>query len=193
MPTVRDLMVLNPLTVAPDDTLRSAAEMLTEARIGGAPVVSDGLAIGIVTLTDIVAFAAEEPDATVVPVDLADLVPEGEPEVGADGLPDPASEWFRSIWDVQDPDAPLPVAEVEVPGWSALDDHTVAEVMSRVLVHVAATTPLDEAARIMERARIHRLIVLENGAAAGILTSFDLVKAVASGRLVAAEREPALG
>ena len=51
---VSDLMTSNPLTLAPDDELQDAVELLVEQKIGGVPVVDavEGL-VGIVTYVDV--------------------------------------------------------------------------------------------------------------------------------------------
>lgn len=51
---VNDVMTTQPLTLAPDDELQDAVELLLEQKIGGVPVVdeSEGL-IGIVTYVDV--------------------------------------------------------------------------------------------------------------------------------------------
>ena len=51
---VRDVMTADPLTLAPDDDLRDAVELLVEDKIGGIPVVdeAEGL-VGIVTYVDV--------------------------------------------------------------------------------------------------------------------------------------------
>ena len=51
---VREIMTAEPLTLAPDDDLREALELLIEEKIGGIPVVdqAEGL-VGIVTYVDI--------------------------------------------------------------------------------------------------------------------------------------------
>lgn len=51
---VRDIMTAEPLTLAPDDDLREAIELLIEEKIGGIPVVdqAEGL-VGIVTYVDV--------------------------------------------------------------------------------------------------------------------------------------------
>ena len=51
---VREIMTAEPLTLAPDDDLREALELLIEEKIGGIPVVdqAEGL-VGIVTYVDV--------------------------------------------------------------------------------------------------------------------------------------------
>ena len=51
---VREIMTSAPLTLAPDDDLRDAVELLVEEKVGGIPVVdeAEGL-VGIVTYVDV--------------------------------------------------------------------------------------------------------------------------------------------
>ncbi len=66
MTRLRDIMTTDVLTVSPDLTIREAAEVFATHRIGGAPVVSKGDVIGIITARDILDFAsalADEPRA----------------------------------------------------------------------------------------------------------------------------------
>jgi acetoin utilization protein AcuB len=50
---VEDAMTSTPLTVAPDDKLQKAVELMLHHKIGGIPVVENGKVVGIVTETDI--------------------------------------------------------------------------------------------------------------------------------------------
>ena len=51
---VSDIMTAEPVTLAPDDDLREAVELLIEEKIGGVPVVdeAEGL-VGIITYVDV--------------------------------------------------------------------------------------------------------------------------------------------
>jgi CBS domain-containing protein len=185
MLSVRDLMIPDPITVAPEDTLRVAADVLASAGIGGAPVVAGKTLVGVVTLADILTFEAEDPGVGPPPRALRELGPDEEPSPGdeVDGIAEPASAaWFLDLWSEDGPDAVTRMEGPEDAGWNALDDHVVAEVMSRAIVQVSPDTPIGEAARAMERQRIHRLIVVEGDAVVGILSSSDIVRAVAEGR-----------
>lgn len=51
--TIADMMTRDPVTVAPDDTLRRAAELMDELNVGVLPVVVDGRLIGMLTDRDI--------------------------------------------------------------------------------------------------------------------------------------------
>lgn len=49
---VEDVMTKKVILVSPDDTVERVAQLLTENRIHGVPVVENGLPIGIITETD---------------------------------------------------------------------------------------------------------------------------------------------
>jgi CBS domain-containing protein len=50
---IADIMTPAPDTVAPEDTLKRAAEMMDELSVGVLPVVSDGRLLGVITDRDI--------------------------------------------------------------------------------------------------------------------------------------------
>ncbi len=49
-------MTTDPLTVHPDAGLVDAAEMMEENRIGGLPVVDNGVLVGIITISDLMNY-----------------------------------------------------------------------------------------------------------------------------------------
>jgi len=51
--TLPDLIIKNPVTVAPDDDLEVAAQLIYKHKIGGMPVAKNGKLVGIITGTDI--------------------------------------------------------------------------------------------------------------------------------------------
>ena len=57
--TVYEIASLNLITLKPGDSIKQAAKLFSDAGIDGAPVVTEGVAIGIVSLTDIVKALAE--------------------------------------------------------------------------------------------------------------------------------------
>ena len=50
---VEDAMTPNPFTVAPEDRLEKAVELMLQHRIGGIPVVENKRLVGIVTESDV--------------------------------------------------------------------------------------------------------------------------------------------
>src|SRR5690606_19110827 len=59
---LRDIMTTDVLSVSPELTVREAMEILDGRHISGAPVVANGNIVGIVSATDLLAFAASLPD-----------------------------------------------------------------------------------------------------------------------------------
>lgn len=51
--TLLDLMIIDPITVAPDDDLETAARLIYEHKISGMPVVVNDKLVGIITESDI--------------------------------------------------------------------------------------------------------------------------------------------
>lgn len=137
---VKDLMTRELLTLAPNTTIREAAEILATEHVSGAPVVHAGKPLGMVSARDLLEFIASLP---------------AEPEEISGGLEH-----------------------------GILDDHTVEEAMTRgPLVSISPEAPANRAAEMMKAEKIHRLPVVDNGKLVGIITTTDLVQAVADRRL----------
>lgn len=58
---VKDIMTPDVLTLAPDLSVREAAEIFSTERLGGAPVVKLGKLIGMLTAQDLLDFIASLP------------------------------------------------------------------------------------------------------------------------------------
>lgn len=50
---LKEVMILNPITVDPETSIDEAARIIYKYKIGGLPVVSKGKLVGIITITDI--------------------------------------------------------------------------------------------------------------------------------------------
>jgi CBS domain-containing protein len=72
------------------------------------------------------------------------------------------------------------------PEWDALDEHTVAQVMSLRILSVSPDSDVRTLAERMDADGVHRLLVMEEDVLVGIVTALDLVRAVARGDLVSA-------
>jgi CBS domain-containing protein len=143
---------MNPdvMTVADEMTTGELARYLTEREISGAPVVdSQGHLIGVVSMTDIGRHMAE-------PSDLE----------SARG-----SEFYRDLADEALEDFGQRYVEQSAA--------TVRDVMTPVIHQVPATATVAEAARVMVREHIHRLVVTQGREPVGIITSMDLLRVVA--------------
>ena len=55
---IADVMSKPPITVGPDETVRSAARVMVERRIGCLPVTLDGALLGLLTETDVLGWIA---------------------------------------------------------------------------------------------------------------------------------------
>jgi CBS domain-containing protein len=137
---VKDLMTREVLTLAPNTTVREAAEILSTEHVSGAPVVRLGTVVGMVSSVDLLEFIAGLP---------------ADPEAVSGGMEH-----------------------------GILDDHTVEEAMTRGPVKtIALDAPASTAAEMMKEEGIHRLPVLDNGKLVGIISTTDLVKAIADRKL----------
>ena len=51
--SLKDIMIRDPITVAPDDDIETAAQIIYKHKIGGLPVVKNRRLVGIITETDL--------------------------------------------------------------------------------------------------------------------------------------------
>jgi CBS domain-containing protein len=180
---VRDLMTADVVALTPDLNLRRAIEALADRGIGGAPVVQGREVVGVLSASDILEFESVTPG---VPSERREFAEVGELE--AEGEPPPEGEeapgaYFTEFWSDAGAETVERIEATESPEWDFLGEHTVGEAMSRVVRKVRPDESVQVAARRMVADRIHRLVVLENGRLAGVISSFDIMRAVAEGRL----------
>jgi CBS domain-containing protein len=187
MLTVRDLMTRDVVTVDPQASLREAVEVFDARHVSGAPVISGARLVGVLSATDVLAFEAETPG---VPTERPEMERQewDEPTEWVEGEEAPAA-FFSDQWSDVGADVLERFAEVTGPEWDYLAEHTVAEAMTPVLCSVAPFVDVYTAAEYMIRAGVHRLIVIDEGRLVGILSSLDIVRAVAQRRLVASGPE----
>src|SRR5574338_79019 len=57
---VGDVMSFNPVVVSPDDTVAEAERLIKTYRVSGLPVVEDGVAVGVVSQTDLAVAHSSE-------------------------------------------------------------------------------------------------------------------------------------
>jgi len=167
-------------TLSPEDTLREAAELLASRHVAGAPVLAGTQVVGVVSASDLMEFAATTPG----------LSREGLEEDEWEDLQDDDGEasdarasFLAEAWLDGREDVAGRVAGGGPAGSNAFEEHVVAEVMSTRLVSISPGAELRHAAEVMRRAGVHRLLVLEEGRLAGLVTSTDVLRAVAGGRL----------
>ena len=186
MTTLRDVMTKELVTVPPELSIRDAMALLSSRHISGAPVMAGGKIVGVVSATDLMAFAAELPGA---PAEPDEYVEQGE-LVAREGADDDARElepsgtYYTELWDDAGADATLRFATHAGPEWNVLEEHTVEEAMTRApICALSADTELTAAAEYMRGRGIHRILVTEGDRLVGIATSTDLANAIADGKL----------
>jgi CBS domain-containing protein len=180
---LKDLMTTDVVTVEPQTTLRDIVELLQAQGISGAPVVTGSRVRGVISITDVLRFQTEVPQA--IPTQRADQMDWGEleePEVWVEGDSSPSS-FFLDYWEDAGADVWERFSETEGPEWDVLQEHTVSEVMTRVLYTLTPDSEVHEAAEYMLRAGVHRLLVTQDLALVGIVTATDILRGVAERRI----------
>jgi CBS domain-containing protein len=175
---VKDIMHRDVVTAAPEVTVRELAFLLSDEGISGVPVVSpSGEVLGVVSSTDVVRTAAHSSEVEVGGGRWVAIPP---PE----GTVDPEDEVLDSFSDYFLPeDSPTFGAEWAPEAESTLDTLTVSDIMTPVTFSVNPDTSLKDLADFLVRGRIHRALVLEDGRLAGIVTSMDVLRALAEGKI----------
>lgn len=184
---VRDIMTREPITVTPGSSLRDAMELFTREHISGAPVSSGGKLVGVISASDLLAFAvappegARGPDSGVEFDDLSGMDDNATIELADDTLSDGA--FFTDLLNDADTDVDMRFAGMSDPNLDVLDEYTVADAMTTTVKTIGPDESATAAARLMQRTHVHRLLVMEHDHLAGIISTTDLNRAVAERRL----------
>ena len=179
MLTVRDVMSAPVVTVSPDITVRQLARLLADEEISGAPVVDgNGTLLGVVSATDVVRLAAEDAEVHIASSSLpSDRAAFPDPSGDEEPEPDPYGFFLPE-------DSPFSGERLlDQFAESELDAALVSEIMTPVAFSVGPDDSLKELAEFLVRGRIHRAVVVEGDRLRGIVSSADVLRAVADGRL----------
>lgn len=148
-------MTPRPISVTIDTPVSQVSLLMKKNRIGGIPVTENGKPVGIVTETDILSLLTM-------------------PEISDD-------LWLPSPFEIIE----IPIRELM--NWEktkeALSDVgslPISEVMSDDLICTAPDVDIEEAASIMMKEGIARLLVVEGDELVGIVTRADLVRGLGS-------------
>jgi CBS domain-containing protein len=176
--TVRDIMSSEIVTVEPEDTLREAVDTLATYRVTGAPVMSSGTLVGVISKTDILDFLASTP---AVPTTTPQFAEWGEFENEDEDaeLDEQSSSFYTDLWEDAGADVVERFAESNGPEWDLLGETTVSAVMTRKLQALPPHATIQAAARRLLTAGVHRLLVIDQGKLAGVLSMTDLVRLIA--------------
>lgn len=166
---VREIMQTKVVTVLPETPVRALAQVLARSRISGVPVVdANGVILGVVSATDVMALAAWGAEAHV-----ADASDDEE------GAGDEESAWYFRTMDAPAVNELRHVAD-------RMSEYVVEDIMTPAAFSVGPDDTIHELAGFLLRGRIHRALVIEDGKLSGIVTTFDLLNALA-----ASNNEPA--
>lgn len=182
---LRDIMTSEVTTLSSDLSLRDAMELLVKKHLSGAPVIAGGKVVGVVSATDLLSFAASQPsekrEEEAATEDVwSDWESEPESEEGAE----PSGAYFLERWsDTGDELNELRFNDLVGRERSALEEHTVDEVMTRKICSLPSSSDVPRAADYMRREAIHRLLVIDDNKLTGIVSAMDIAKAVADHRL----------
>lgn len=194
---LRDIMTSDVVTVSPDISVREAMELFAARHISGAPVVENGRVVGVVSTTDLLDLASRIPAAPtgerpVVEGTERESGPPAEDEAwdGAEGWvegEEPPAAFFRVNWDALPSedlgDESDEANELAGPEWAPLDVHTVREAMTEQVVSLAPDAEVRDAADLMQRLAVHRILVMDGDRLAGLVTALDVAEAVADHRI----------
>jgi CBS domain-containing protein len=156
---VKEVMRRNVRTIAPEVTLPVLEEAFVKQGVSGFPVVDKGELVGIVSRSDIVRQLFLEHRAATTTSDFY-LDEEGFHEIPL--------VTFEQVADR--------VGE-------RIEQLKVKDVMSRALVKVSPDQPLRVVAQMLTDNHVHRVLVTEDNRLLGLVSSLDLVRLIASGRV----------
>jgi CBS domain-containing protein len=178
---LREIMTRALVTVSPDLTIREAMELFVERHVSGAPVVTGGDVVGVVSTTDLLTFAAGLPAGAPREESAIDAEPTRE-QVSVEG--EPPATFFTELWSDDLADVTERFDASSAAAVSPLDSHTVSEAMTDLPVcAMSPGTPVDEAADYMRRSQIHRVLVMSGRRLEGIVTTTDIANAVADHKI----------
>jgi CBS domain-containing protein len=184
---LRDIMTTELVTVSPDLSLRDTMELFVREHVSGAPVLAQREVVGVVSVTDLLAFAAtlQEEDLNPGRED-ADWGEESSVS-RAGGVDEAAATWFVQAGADEVPEfiERFTEAEMRRTERDRFGEHTVSEVMTSDVRSLPGHTPVDQAADFMRQAGIHRVLVMSDGELEGIVSMKDIADAVADHKLTA--------
>lgn len=155
-------MTTEIVTVSPDATVEDLAELLREQGVSGVPVVEADRVVGVVSDSDILRLAVEEGG-------FEDLLDDRAAAESGGYFGSPLSVLSRLGR----------ILPEELPR-TRLGAHSVHEIMTSATFTVRPEATLEEAARFLTGANVHRALVFDEGRLVGVITTFDVLKGLAA-------------
>lgn len=193
---VRDIMTKDVSVLSPETTVREAMEILSQAHISGAPVVTGQSVVGVVTSADLLTFASTlrgEPTQRENTLEANEWIDSDAEEEEAEFDDDLAGSntFFSDAWDDGGADASERMVVIDTPAGNTLEEHDVSEMMTRQLWILPSDAQATDAADLMREHGIHRVLVVDGNRLVGIVSSLDIARAVSDGRFKIAREHPA--
>jgi CBS domain-containing protein len=143
------------VTVNPSLSLVELELLLEREGVSGMPVVDGTELCGVVSRTDLIRALAN-----------------------AEGSAEATLAYYREVAGA----APGPTSAVRMAS-EQVATSLVRDIMTTEILAVSGDRPVREVAQMMLAREVHRLLVTEEGRLLGLLTTFDLVRAIGDGRL----------
>ncbi len=153
----QDIMQAKVVTVNPDLPLADFEQLLEREGVSGMPVIDNAGLCGVVSRTDLIRTLAD-----------------------AEGSAEATLAYYQEVGGA----APSPISA----GRMASDQvsiKVVRDIMTTELLAVSGDRPVREVAQMMVNRGVHRLLVTEGRRLRGLVTTLDLVRAIADGKLSA--------
>ncbi len=172
--TVHDMMQGEVVTVPATMSVAALATLLSDLEISGAPVLgASDKVIGVVSQSDIVRAVAERCG----PGGFASVSAESSTENNGSpiGEGDVSSFFHRTNGELH-----RALGALALLPDSPLASMTTADIMMPARFSVRPTTTLAGLARYLVTAKVHRALVMEDDELLGIVTTFDVLHAIAA-------------
>jgi CBS domain-containing protein len=153
-----DLMTSEIKAVEPEMRLSDLEAFFTNERMSGAPVVSAGRLIGVVSRSDVVRVLAREDKQIRTEISFY---------------------YYLSPWDEEVTLPDLVTHQSSTLLGRRLETLKVKDAMTHRIVAVAPDASIEDLCKEMTAHRVHRVLVIEGEALRGLVSSLDVVRAVA--------------
>jgi CBS domain-containing protein len=151
----RDLMQRDVATVRSSLPVTELEQILVSEGISGMPVIDDGELCGVVSRSDVIRATAS-----------------------AEGNAGATLAYYQEIAGT----VPVPSSATHMAS-ERIAALTVRDIMTRELIAVAGDQPVREVAQTMVSRGVHRVLVTAGRHLLGIITTLDLARAIADGRI----------